>query len=88
MMRDLLESSDLNALGSSALKTDDKCYTHLELNKIDKPTFHLYCGDISTGKSLKASKFNDIYWKDDTKWWDGYDKHETVGIDDFRYEVQ
>jgi len=32
----------------------------------------------------KASEFNDIYWKDDTKWWDGYDKHESIVIDDFR----
>ena len=26
----------------------------------------------------------DVYWKDHTKWWCSYDKHETVVMDDFR----
>ena len=43
-----------------------------------------FYGPTGTGKSKKASEFNDAYWQDDTQWWEGYDKQETVVLDDFR----
>ena len=37
-----------------------------------------------TGKPKWASEnFKDIYWKDDTKWWDARNAHETIVIDNF-----
>jgi hypothetical protein len=66
------------------LKVIDRYCTYLESNKRTKPNVEWYCGSTGTGKSKKACEFNDICWKDYTKWWDGYDQHETIVIDDFR----
>ena len=43
-------------------------------------------GASGSGKSRLIYELaqSDAYWKDDTKWWDGYDKHHTVVWDDFR----
>jgi len=42
-------------------------------------------GDTGTGKTTKAlNDYKDIYWKNCTKWWDGFDNHETVVLDEFR----
>ena len=49
-----------------------------------KPEVIWIYGESGSGKSLKASKEKDAYWKDKSKWWDGYDKHNTIIIDDFR----
>jgi len=47
-----------------------------------------FWGPSGSGKSRTARenlKDNDVYVKNDnTKWWDGYDGHEAVIIDDFR----
>jgi hypothetical protein len=41
-------------------------------------------GPTRTGKSRKAhGDFPNAYWKDSTKWWDGFDSHETVIWDEF-----
>lgn len=47
--------------------------------------FWLY-GPTGTGKSrVVADVAPDAYWKNPTtKWWDGYDQHEDVIIDDYR----
>ena len=51
----------------------------------EKPTVYWIYGPTGTGKTKWASEnFKDIYWKDETKWWDGYDRHKTIFIDDFR----
>lgn len=51
-----------------------------------KPEVHWYWGDTGTGKSKKAHLENrDAYWATSSaKWWDGYDGHEVVIIDDLR----
>jgi len=42
-------------------------------------------GPSGTGKSKWVmDHFPDAYWKDKTKWWDGYTGQETVVIDDYR----
>jgi len=53
----------------------------------DAPTeVFWYWGPTGTGKSRAAfAEAPDAYWKDSTNtWWDGYDGHEDVIIDDYR----
>lgn len=51
-----------------------------------KPTVKWYYGRTGTGKSYTAySELDDPYVCGDTnQWWEGYDAHENVIIDDFR----
>lgn len=45
---------------------------------------HIRWGASGTGKSRYcADTYPDAYWKTRGEWWDGYDGHETVVIDDF-----
>lgn len=48
-----------------------------------KPEVIWIHGESETGKSEYANQFENAYWKDESKWWDGYDNHETIVIDDF-----
>ncbi len=49
---------------------------------------HWYYGPSGAGKTMaiKAAVMDqDAYWKSpNDQWWDGYDSHETVVLDDFR----
>lgn len=52
-----------------------------------KPEVRWYHGKTGAGKSKSAREWlgDDIYTAlDSIKWWEGYDKHENVLIDDFR----
>lgn len=51
-----------------------------------KPLISWFWGPADTGKSKAAAlQYPDAYWcMDSTKWWEGYDAHEDVVIDDFR----
>lgn len=41
-------------------------------------------GDAGAGKShWVRENYPDAYWKQNSKWWCGYDSHETVVLDDF-----
>lgn len=45
---------------------------------------HILWGDTGTGKSLWcAENLPRAYWKSRGEWWDGYDGHEDVVIDEF-----
>jgi len=45
---------------------------------------HVVIGPTGTGKSKWAmDTYEGAYWKQRSKWWDGYFKHETVVIDEF-----
>lgn len=45
---------------------------------------HILWGETGTGKSRWcAENFPDAYWKPTGEWWEGYDGHETVVIDEF-----
>lgn len=51
-----------------------------------KPTVVWLWGPTGAGKSRLAAKLagEEAFWKDETKWWEGYDGHKAVVIDDFR----
>jgi hypothetical protein len=80
--RELLDTYEIT---SGALRVIDRYYTYLEAEKREKPNVYWVHGERGTVKTKWAyDNFKDIYWKYDTKWWEGYDRYETIVIDDFR----
>lgn len=50
-----------------------------------KTNVTVYYGKTGTGKSYWANEyFPEAYWKDNTIWWNGYNGHDSIIIDDFR----
>ncbi|ARO38285.1 replicase [Circovirus sp.] len=50
-----------------------------------KSEVYWYWGESGTGKTRAiAEECRDGYWHDGTKWFDGYDAHEEMILDDFR----
>jgi len=48
---------------------------------------HVLWGATGVGKTRKVTEMigdGDAYWHQGTKWWDGYDAHDIVVLDDFR----
>ncbi len=70
------------------IRTAEKYLTYCEGVRDWKPEVIWYWGPTASGKSRQAredTEGEDVYVKNDgTKWWEGYDGHETVIIDDFR----
>lgn len=69
------------------IQVAQKFLTYNEPARDWKPEVKWFWGTTGTGKSKTAREElgEDIYTKNDgTKWWDGYDGHEDVIIDDFR----
>lgn len=70
------------------IRVAEKFLTYNEEPRKWKPTVKVYWGESGTGKSKRCrddEEDEDIYVKNDgTMWWDGYDAHEVVIIDDFR----
>jgi len=64
--------------------------TYNEAVRKEKPITIWLWGSTGSGKSRIANEIleeiyaDDVYWKDGEKWWDGYDKHSAIVIDDFR----
>lgn len=69
------------------IKVAEKFLTYNEEPREWKPKVYWIWGESGTGKSKMAREIctEDTYTKNNgTKWWDGYDAHENVIIDDFR----
>lgn len=69
------------------IRVAEKYLTYNEEPRAHKPVVTWLWGPSGTGKSRMAEALSgeDTYRKNSgTKWWDGYDGHEHVIIDDFR----
>lgn len=83
-IRKVLGERDCNL---QQIRTAEKYLTYLERKREWKPQVIWLWGASGAGKSRRAYELaqgTDTYEKDGEKWWDGYDAHETVIIDDFR----
>lgn len=74
--------------GNQAIKHAQSYLSYCEEKRTWKPTVIWYWGESGSGKSRDARYILDgidTYVKNDgTKWWDGYDGHEAIILDDFR----
>lgn len=75
-----------NSTSLQSIKTAEICMKYFEKTRNWKTNVYWFYGDTGTGKTKKAyDMFPDAYEKcSNSKWWDGYDSHENVIIDDFR----
>lgn len=83
-VRGILKERECNI---QQIRTAEKYLTYLEEPRNWKPHVTWIWGASGVGKSKLAwqlSEASDTYSKDGEKWWDGYDGHETVIMDDFR----
>ena len=57
----------------------------LQRPRTERPEVYWFWGPTGTGKTRRAfEEAPGSYWKDSTKWWDGYQNQESVIIDDYR----
>lgn len=82
-MRDIITNYSANY---QAVKYAETIRRYIEPKRDFKPTVKWYWGETGTGKTFRAYQELgvDAYYQNGTKWWDGYDAHEGVIIDDFR----
>lgn len=68
------------------IRTAEKLLTYIEPKRTWKPEVRWYYGPSGTGKTRSAyEEYPDAYMAMDTgSWWEGYDAHEVVIIDDMR----
>lgn len=69
----------------------EKLLSLFEIPRRSRPKVYWYWGKSGTGKSYTAGKeaeaIGDVYYSNgDGKWWDGYDRHKCVVINDFRQD--
>ena len=80
--RTLFEEYELSA---SQMRVIDKYFSYLDKQRFGKTIIYWIHGSTGTGKSrFVYDSFVDIYKKKPGKWWDGYDRHKTCLLDDFR----
>lgn len=77
------------------IRMAEKLLEYFEQPRTWRPEVHFFYGASGTGKSFTARAeakslgcaVEDIYFANaNGKWWNGYDRHEFVIIDDFRYD--
>lgn len=91
-VRETAQTEGMRAVTRTAnfqeIRVAEKYLTYNEEARKWKPTVIWIWGPTGTGKSSTATelcKDGDTYRKNTaTKWWDGYDGHENIIIDDFR----
>lgn len=73
------------ATSYQSIKVAEQYLKYHEVKRDWKPEVKWYYGPSGSGKSKTANEEmpNAYHW-DTVKWWDGYDAHEDVLIDDFR----
>ena len=73
------------ATSYQSIKVAEQYLKYHEVKRDWKPEVKWYYGPSGSGKSKLANEEmpNAYHW-DTVKWWDGYDAHEDVLIDDFR----
>lgn len=74
------------ATSYQSVKMAEQILKYHEIKREWKPTVYWFWGSTGTGKSKTAHEmFPDAYVAMSTaKWWDGYDAHENIIIDDMR----
>lgn len=80
-------NSIIEQVGSlQSIRTAEKLLIYKEPKRNWKTEVYWYCGATGTGKSRSAfEQYPDAYDAMDTgEWWEGYDAHEVVIIDDMR----
>ncbi|AJD07502.1 replication-associated protein [Odonata-associated circular virus-20] len=90
-MREILKEPEpmrkiTESLNYQATRSAEKWLCYNERKRDWKPEVTWYTGPSGTGKTRAAKEeLPEAYWKSGTnKWWDGYDGHKEVIIDDFR----
>jgi len=79
--------SIIQQVGSlQSIKTAEKILVYEEPARDWETQIYWFCGATGTGKSRLAHElYPDAYWAMDTgQWWEGYDAHKVVIIDDMR----
>lgn len=82
-MREVVEVSN----NYQSIRTCEKYLTYKEPNRKWDTEVYWFFGETGTGKTRKAMEMaGDDVWVSgrNLKWWEGYDAHENVIIDDFR----
>ena len=75
--------------GFQAIRTAEKFLAYNERVRDWVPTVWWLWGPPGVGKTQRAaeiaSEYTDVYWKPpESKWWDGYDAHDCIVLDDYR----
>lgn len=83
-IRDLVENGTI--INYQGLKLAERLITYYEKPRTEKPTVQWFYGSTGTGKTRKAYElFPDAYTAMSTnRWYEGYDGHKAVIIDDMR----
>jgi len=81
-MSDVIEAVD----SYQAMRCAELILKYVEPKRDWKPEVFWFHGETGTGKTRKASELAPNAWFSarNLKWWEGYDAHEDVIIDDFR----
>lgn len=88
-VRDMKRMADVLDVATSyqSVRMVEKRLVYTEEKRLFKPQVIWFYGPPGTGKTHGVYEcFPDVYTPKNFKWWEGYDAHENVIIDDFRKE--